>query len=100
MYRAVIDGEDHYVRDRKRYDPDRRPQSVKFLKIDIEGVDYDCLKAILQGSLHIDKLPQYISFESFDVNEIVQAAHMVHTHGYTHFKLVEQSRYHQVVSSK
>lgn len=25
---------------------------------------------------------------------------MVHAHGYTHFKLVEQSRYHQVVSRK
>ena len=51
MYRAVIDGEDHYVRYNKRYEKDRRPQSVKFLKIDIEGVDYACLKAILQDNL-------------------------------------------------
>ena len=33
------------------------------------------------------------------VDEVIEAARMVFAHGYTHFKLVEQSRYHQIVSS-
>ena len=65
-------------------------ESLIILKIDIEGVDWWCIKEILQSNTWYDELPDFFSVEVFAVEWIMQWWELAFAHGYTHYKLVEQ----------
>lgn len=60
-----------------------------YLKIDIEGMDTVCLKALLQ----FEERPDYISIESEKVSfdKLVEELNLLTQLGYTRFKAVQQS---------
>ena len=66
-----------------------------YLKIDIEGMDTECLRALLQ----VEGRPAYVSieFDKTDFKEVAEELEILTRLGYTSFQVIQQTTVHKQV---